>query len=136
MNTDDPEYLPGTSRLLDQGEIILSPPPTKSVNDPLNWSNARKYWHALLVCFIAGLTAATSNDAGSAQFGENDDLGISYGAMNTGAGVLFLGIGYGTLLMSPAAWLWGRRCTYLFCILMGLLGAIWMARTQSTSDSI
>ncbi|KUL90997.1 hypothetical protein ZTR_00626 [Talaromyces verruculosus] len=136
MNTDDPEYLPGTSRLLDQGEIILSPPPTKSVNDPLNWSIARKYWHALLVCFIAGLTAATSNDAGSAQFGENEDLGISYDAMNTGAGVLFIGIGYGTLFLSPAAWLWGRRCTYLFCILLGLLGAIWMARVQSTSDSI
>lgn len=136
MNTDDPEYLPGTSRLLDQGEIILSPPPTKSVNDPLNWSIARKYWHAFLVCFIAGLTAATSNDAGSAQFGENEDLGISYDAMNTGAGVLFIGIGYGTLFLSPAAWLWGRRCTYLFCILLGLLGAIWMARTQSTSDSI
>lgn len=136
MNTDDSEYLPGTSRLLDQGEIILSPPPTKSVNDPLNWSIARKYWHALLVCFIAGLTAATSNDAGSAQFGENEDLGISYDAMNTGAGVLFIGIGYGTLFLSPAAWLWGRRCTYLFCILLGLLGAIWMARVQSTSDSI
>lgn len=83
MSSDEPEYLPGTSRLLDQGEIVLSPPPTNSVNDPLNWSKLRKYWHALLVCFIAGLTAATSNDAGSAQFGENTDLGISYSAMNT-----------------------------------------------------
>ncbi|KAH8705331.1 major facilitator superfamily domain-containing protein [Talaromyces proteolyticus] len=136
METTDIEDLPGTSRLLSHGQIILSPPPTKSVNDPLNWPKARKYWHAILVCFIAGFTAATSNDAGSAQFGENDDLGISYAAMNTGAGVLFLGIGYGTLLLSPAAWLWGRRITYLFCITMGLIGAIWMAKTQSTSDSI
>jgi MFS family permease len=136
MNQDELEYLPGTSRLLDHGEIILTPPPTKSVNDPLNWSKYRKYWHALLVCFITGLTAATSNDAGSAQFGENVELGISYNAMNTGAGVLFIGIGYGTLFLSPAAWLWGRRCTYLFCITMGLLGSIWMARTQTTADSI
>jgi MFS family permease len=106
------------------------------VNDPLNWSIARKYWHAFLVCFIAGLTAATSNNAASAQFGENDELGISYDAMNTGAGVLFIDIGYGTLLISPAAWLWGRRITYLFCITIGFVGAIWMARTRSTADSI
>jgi MFS family permease len=136
MDTIEIEDLPGTSRLLDQGEIVLSPPPTKSVNDPLNWSGFRKYWHALLVCFIAGFTAATSNDAGSAQFGENEELGITYASMNTGAGVLFLGIGYGTLVLSPAAWLWGRRSTYLFCITMGLIGAIWMTKTESTSDSI
>ncbi|KAL1987345.1 hypothetical protein VTN96DRAFT_4061 [Rasamsonia emersonii] len=136
MECNEMDDLPGTSRLLDQGDIVLSPPPTKSVNDPLNWSKPRKYWHAFLVCFITGLTAATSNDAAAAQFGENEELGISYGAMNTGAGVLFLGIGYGTLLLSPAAWLWGRRITYLFCLTMGVIGAIWMARTQSTSDSI
>jgi MFS family permease len=136
MSSGEIEDPPGTYRLLDQGGIVLSPPPTRSVKDPLNWSIARKYWHAFLVCFITGLTAATSNNAASAQFGENDELGISYDAMNTGAGVLFIGIGYGTLLISPAAWLWGRRITYLFCITMGLVGAIWMARTRSTADSI
>ncbi|KAI5284151.1 hypothetical protein KEM52_003050, partial [Ascosphaera acerosa] len=131
------EELPGTSLLVrDKGSIILSPHPTTSPNDPLNWAGWRKWWHTLLVCFIAGFTAATSNDAGSAQFGEREDLGISYGAMNTGAGVLFLGIGYGTLAISPAAWLWGRRSSYLFCILMGMVGSIWMARTQTTNDSI
>ena len=89
------------------------PQPTTSPNDPLNWSLPRKYWHAFLVCFITGLTAATSNDAGSTQYGQNTDLNISYNAMNTAAGVLFIGIGYWTLLMSPAAWLYGRRITYL-----------------------
>ena len=142
------DYLPGTSRLVEDaehnatshllrhGDIVLSPQPTTSPNDPLNWSLPRKYWHAALVCFITALTAATSNDAGSAQYGENTDLGISYSAMNTGAGVLFIGIGYWTLLMSPAAWLYGRRITYLVCLVLGVVGAIWMARLQSTEDSI
>jgi MFS family permease len=136
MESNEMDELPGTLRLLDEGKIVLSPPPTNSANDPLNWSNMRKYWHAFLVCFITGLTAATSNDASSAQFGENEELGTSYGAMNTGAGVLFIGIGYGTLFLSPAAWLWGRKSTYLFCLTMGVVGAIWMARTQTTADSI
>jgi MFS family permease len=144
----DIDFLPGTSYLVESnshnetshlqrsGNIILAPQPTTSPNDPLNWSRNRKYYHALLVCFITGLTAATSNDAGSAQDGENDELGLSFNSMNTGAGVLFIGIGYWTLLMSPAAWLYGRRITYLVCILLGIFGAIWMARVQNTEDSI
>ena len=59
-----------TSHLLRHGGIILSPQPTASPNDPLSWSRPRKYWHVFLVCFITSLTAATSNDAGSAQYGE------------------------------------------------------------------
>lgn len=145
---DSTEYLPGTSRLVEDydeaaishlkkhGNIVLSPQPSSSVNDPLNWSLPRKYWNVFLLCFITGLTAATSNDAGSAQYGENTDLDISYGSMNTGAGVLFVGIGYWTLLMSPAAWLYGRRITYLICLTLGVIGAIWMANVQSTEDSI
>ena len=142
------EFLPGTSRLVEdtehnatshllrQGNIVLSPQPTSSPNDPLNWSLPRKYWHATLVCFITALTAATANDAGSAQYGENADLGISFNAMNTGAGVLFIGIGYWTLLGSPMVWLYGRRINYVVCLTLGIVGAIWMARVQTTEDSI
>jgi MFS family permease len=118
------------------GNIILTPPPTSSPNDPLNWPFARKVLHCILVCFVTGFTAATANDAASAQTGMNADLGISYNTMNTGAGVLFIGIGYFTLLISPAAWLYGRRITYLICITVGLVGAIWMARVQGSEDSI
>lgn len=142
------EFLPGTSRLVEDhdlearshlltsGDIVLFPQPTRSPNDPLNWSKTRKYWHTFLMCFITGLTAATANDAGSAQDGMNTDLGLSWDSMNTGAGVLFIGIGYWTLLISPAAWLYGRRITYLICLALGLGGAIWMARVQKTEDSI
>jgi MFS family permease len=145
---EEVDFIPGTTRLVEEpdhvstshlkkhGDIILSPQPTNSPNDPLNWSLPRRCWHAVLLCFITALTAATSNDAGSAQDGMNTDLGISYNAMNTGAGVLFIGIGYFTLLISPAAWLYGRRITYLVCMALGVIGAIWLAKVQSTEDSI
>jgi MFS family permease len=146
----DEEYLPGTERLFaseghplpdstnlkKHGNIVLNPQPTDSPNDPLHWSLPRKYWHSFLVCFVTGLTAATSNDAGSSQYGQNTDLGISYDAMNTAAGVLFVGIGYWTLLISPAAFLYGRRITYLICITLGLIGAVWLANIHNTNDSI
>jgi MFS family permease len=141
---DDVTNLPGTVRLFDVGEdgavndteITLIPQPTESPDDPLRWSKARRYRHAVLCCFIAGLTAATSNDAGSAADAQNEELGITYDQINNAAGVLFIAIGYMTLLLSPTVPLYGRRLNYLICILMGLGGSIWFARIQSSGDSI
>jgi MFS family permease len=146
----DEELLPGTRHLFDasghglaadaglkkHGDIVLIPQPTDSPNDPLHWSFLRKYWHSLLVCFVTTLTAATSNDAGAAQYNENLELGISYGSFNTGAGVLFIGIGYWTLLISPIAWLYGRRLPYLIGMLLGVGGGIWFARGMNTNDAV
>lgn len=144
------EVLPGTHRMFDEhgnplpgdaglkkhGDIVLVPQPTESPNDPLHWSLMRKIWQSTLVCFVTALTAATSNDAGAAQYNQNLELGIPYSIYNTGAGILFIGIGYWTLLISPIAWLYGRRLPYLIGMLIGLIGAIWFANTQQTSDAI
>jgi hypothetical protein len=43
---------------------------------------------------MVGLTAATSNNAGSSSDGVNEEYVISYDVFNTGAGVLFISIGY------------------------------------------
>lgn len=118
------------------GEITLIPTPTNSPDDPLNWSTWRRYWHAFLVLFIVALTAATSNDAGTAGNGMNEQLGITWDAINVAAGVLFVGIGYCTLLLSPAPFLYGRRISYLLCLLFSIIGSIWFARVQTTQDNI
>lgn len=133
-------FLPGTKRLYDEhghaysghghlelkkyGDIVLAPQPTDHPDDPLHWGILRKCWHALLLLLITGLTGATTNDSGSAQFQENAELGISYDSFNVGAGVLFIGIGYWTLLISPAVWLYGRRISYLVCLSLGVIGGI------------
>lgn len=116
--------------------IILIPQPTNSSNDPLNWNFIKKFWNFFLVVFIVGFTAATSNIAGSAQDSLNEKYGISYDAMNTGAGVLFVAIGSGTFLLAPCANLYGRKITYFICILFGLVGAVWFAVAKTTSDTI
>lgn len=87
--------IPGTSRLYTSSSSSISssanllellPRPSSSPLDPLNWSLPRKLWHATLVCSVTGLTAAISNDAGSAQDSMNEELGISYASMNNAAG--------------------------------------------------
>lgn len=142
------DFIPGTINIYSfsaEGEtdlqvtkdnIILVPQPTKSVNDPLNWSKYKKHWNFLLLAFITGFTAATSNDAGSVQDSLNELYGISYDSMNTGAGVLFIAIGWGTFLFTPLASLYGRKVTYFLCILVGLGGAVWFSQARTTSDSI
>ncbi|KUI56411.1 hypothetical protein VP1G_03704 [Cytospora mali] len=155
LTEDELEDLPGTRRLFDSdghmllttgtgdaaslkkhGDIVLVPQPTDSPNDPLQWSLARKIWHTALVCFVTALTAATSNDAGSASDGFNEELGISYDYFNTGAGVLFIGIGYWTLLSSPLVHLYGRRILYLISMLLGLGGSIWFGVAETPADTI
>lgn len=152
-NRHHPDFIPGTfniyhskslengvihgSRLKkDKNGVLLIPQPSDSPNDPLNWSKLRKGVHFLLMAFITAFTAATSNDAGAAQDSLNEIYGISYDSMNTGAGVLFLGIGWATLFLAPLANLYGRKITYLICISMGLFGALWFALAKRTTDTI
>lgn len=154
LTQDELEDVPGTRRLFDSeghtllslsgdasslkkhGDIVLVPQPTDSPNDPLQWSLARKIWHTALVCFITALTAATSNDAGSASEGFNEELGIDYSYFNTGAGVLFIGIGYWALLSSPAVHLYGRRLLYLVSMIFGLIGSVWFGAAKDADDTI
>ncbi|ANB13368.1 Hol1p [Sugiyamaella lignohabitans] len=152
-NFSDEDHLPGTEYIYADPENniicpdgsrpktnkdnkILLPQPTESPNDPLNWGLLRKCWHMILVCLVTGFTAATSNDAGATQTDLNANLGISWNSFNTGAGVLFIGIGWFTLILSPTSFLYGRRIGYLICILVGLAGAAWFANIRSTSDAI
>lgn len=155
MNTNyfAEDYIPGTTNIFSSSDdsssnhtgrplkknkdgVILLPQPSDSPNDPLNWSAWRKTWHFLVVCFITGLTAAISNDAGAAQDSLNQFYGISYDAMNTGAGVLFLFIGWSCIFFAPASSLYGRTITYLICLLAGTLGSVWFAVSKRTADTI
>lgn len=119
-----------------EDHLTLTPTPTDSPNDPLNWGTWRKHWHAFLVLFIVGFTAATSNDISPAQYGMNDQLGISWAAMNTSSGILFLSIGFGTLLLYPIPALYGRRMVYIICLLSSIVGSIWLARTMNTQSAL
>lgn len=153
--TYDVDYVPGTTNILTGKDdvspdnastgrplkrtkkgVILFPQPSDLPNDPLNWSSTRKMWHFFLLSFITGLTAAISNDAGSAQDSLNAIYGISYDSMNTGAGVLFLFIGWLCIFLAPALSLYGRRITYIVCLLSGLLGSVWFAVARKTADTI
>lgn len=141
------DYIPGTDYLFangtedqeelqKQGDVVLIPQPTVSPNDPLNWPSWRKFLQLLMVLIVTGLTSATSNSASAAQQGMIDEYGFSWGIFNTGAGVLFIGIGYWTLLSAPSVSLWGCRINYLVGTLLGIVGNAWYAKTKTVADAI
>ncbi|GME67114.1 unnamed protein product [[Candida] boidinii] len=116
--------------------VILLPQPTDSQNDPYNWSVKRKSLHFIIIIAYTAYTAAVTNSASAAQDSLNELYGISYNAMNTGAGVLFVAIGLGAWLLAPAASLYGRRLPYLISMILALIGNIWFARSRNTADTI
>lgn len=143
------EFIPGTVSIYSfaaekgnstlkttKNNVILVPQPSDSVNDPLNWPHWKKLWNFFFLAVITGFTAATSNDAGAIQDTLNKQYGISYGVMNTGAGVLFVAIGWNTFLLTPVASLYGRKISYFICIFLGLVGSIWFALTKTSRDVI
>lgn len=142
FNPNHEEELAGTIRLFvdtdstSSDKILLLPQPTESPNDPLNWSYWRRMWSACLVLFITALTAATSNSAGAAGTALVDEYGIGWGVQNTAAGVLFLGIGYATLALSSAPWLYGRRISYIICLIASIIGSVWFAVSDAKADTI
>ena len=157
INKYHPEYIPGTSNIFlersnrddtsdanangselktSPNGIILHPQPTDSPNDPLNWGWWTKAGQLLILIFITAFTAATSNDAGAIQDSMNEIYDISYDSMNTGAGVLFASIGLCTYFLGPSASLYGRKLTYIICIVLGLAGAAWFGAAKTTSDTI
>ncbi|EFQ26024.1 major facilitator superfamily transporter [Colletotrichum graminicola] len=128
--------LRGDGSLLKHGDVVLVPQPTSSPDDPLRWSLPRKVWHSFLVLYIVGLTAATSNNASSGSDGVNAEYGISYDVFNTGAGVLFIAIGYWTLLSSPLVHLYGRRLGYLISMAVNIGGLVWYARIDNVAGVV
>ncbi|KAF2157018.1 MFS general substrate transporter [Myriangium duriaei CBS 260.36] len=139
-NEESQPLLPhGTVRILDEFDdngIILLPQPSSSPDDPLNWSKPRKVLSATIVLFITALTAASSNSFSAAGTELVDDYGLSWDQINVAAGVLFLAIGWGTLLLSSAPWLYGRRVSYLVCVIASIIGNAWFARVDSAGYAI
>ncbi|KAF8000391.1 hypothetical protein HF325_005320 [Metschnikowia pulcherrima] len=140
-STLNEDFIPGTINIYsfsaEEGHLNLKVTKKQhSVNDPLNWARSKKLWNFLLLAFITGFTAATLNDAGATQDSLNELYGISYDAMNSGAGVLFIAIGWTTFLLTPVASLYGRKVSYFICIFVGLVGAVWFAVCKRTSDTV
>ncbi|KKK18493.1 hypothetical protein ARAM_001905 [Aspergillus rambellii] len=109
------------------GKIVLEPQPDDSMNDPLNWPVWRR--DAALIslgfyCLMGGgmtpVLAAGFNQVSS-------DFGVSTQKVAYTTGLYMMGLGIGSVIMSPTAILWGKRPVYLLGATLFILSAVWCA---------
>src|SRR5262249_47941161 len=138
--------IPGTVQLVDvQGifnvkhgqqsrDIVLVPQPTNDPDDPLRWTSARKTRNIICAMgwcfFVAGMISGLS----PAYILIEQDTGISIADLSTGNGILFLFLGWGTMITQCLALSNGRRLTLLVSIILTSAVTLWTAYVKSRGE--
>lgn len=109
------------------GSVVLNPQPDDSANDPLNWPVWRRDAALLSLGFYSllggGMTPVLA--AGFNTVASTYDVSTQYVAYTTG--FYMLGLGVGSVIMSPTAILYGKRPVYLLGVTLLILSAVWCA---------
>ncbi|KAL5334828.1 major facilitator superfamily domain-containing protein [Aspergillus crustosus] len=118
------------------GQIVLNPQPDDSVNDPLNWPVWRRDTALLSLgfyCLIGGgmtpILAAGFNQVA-------DDYGVETQKVAYTTGLYMLGLGIGSVIMSPTAILWGKRPVYLLGATLFIISAVWCALSPNYASLV
>ncbi|GAB7345886.1 hypothetical protein MBLNU457_4130t1 [Dothideomycetes sp. NU457] len=109
------------------GKIVLNPQPDDSPNDPLNWAPWRRdaaLFSLGFFCMLGGgMTPVLA--AGFHDVAETYNVSVPQVALTTG--FYMLGLGVGSVIMSPTAILFGKRPVYLFGSIVFVLTSVWCA---------
>lgn len=109
------------------GQIVLEPQPDDSVNDPLNWPVWRRDAALLSLGFYClmggGMTPILA--AGFNQVADTYNVSTQQVAYTTG--LYMLGLGVGSVIMSPTAILYGKRPVYLLGATLFVVSGVWCA---------
>ncbi|BCS22844.1 putative MFS transporter [Aspergillus puulaauensis] len=118
---------PPTSKKTSNGQIVLEPQPDDSRNDPLNWPVWRRDASLISLGFYClmggGMTPVLA--AGFNQVAADYNVDTQKVAYTTG--LYMLGLGIGSVIMSPTAILWGKRPVYLLGASLFIISAVWCA---------
>ncbi|KAF4583010.1 hypothetical protein GQ602_006154 [Ophiocordyceps camponoti-floridani] len=116
------------------GAIILEPQPDDSANDPLNWPGWRRDTALLSLgfyCMIGGgitpLIAAGFTDVAR-------DFHVDVESVSLTTGLYMMGLGLGSVLVSPTAILFGKRPVYLGSAIVFIATCLWAAWSPSFSS--
>lgn len=118
------------------GQILLEPQPDDSVNDPLNWPVWQRDGALISLgfyCLIGGgMTPILA--AGFSSVASTYDVSKQQVALTTG--LYMLGLGIGSVIMSPTAILFGKRPVYLLGAILFILSAVWCALSPNYASLV
>lgn len=118
-------------KLTKDGKIILEPQPDESQNDPLNWPMWKRDTALLslgLYCMVGGgMTPILA--AGFNNVAKTYHVSVPKVALTTG--LYMMGMGVGSVFMSPTAILYGKRPVYLGGAILFICTSVWCAASPS-----
>jgi MFS family permease len=118
--------MPAQKRTAD-GQFVLDPQPDDSVNDPLNWPvwqrDAALFSLGFYCLMGGGMTPILA--AGFTDVANTYHVSTQQVAFTTG--FYMLGLGLGSVVMSPTAILYGKRPVYLLGATLFVISAVWCA---------
>ncbi|KAK5722256.1 hypothetical protein LTR17_014262 [Elasticomyces elasticus] len=118
------------------GKFVLEPQPDDSANDPLNWRPWRRDLALLSLgfyCMIGGgMTPILA--AGFHEVAEEYDVSIPRVALTTG--LYMMGLGVGSVILSPTAILYGKRPVYLAAAIGFVLTSVWCALSPNFASLV
>ncbi|KAF7551559.1 hypothetical protein G7046_g7686 [Stylonectria norvegica] len=138
--------IPGTVQLVDtehtlnvehgkeQGDIVLVPQPSNHPDDPLRWTKWRKTQNVFWVMTWCFLAAAMISGLSPAYVLIEADTGISVADLSTGNGLMYLFLGWGTLITQCLALNYGRRPTLVCSIIATTLVTLWSAYVKTKGE--
>lgn len=129
--------LPGTVHLVDlKGDlevkkagkgnknIILRPPPSNDLNDPLRWPGSKKLKQFFLLFWWSVNLAVAGNWTTPIWITFMEEFNCTVHELNNALAFLFAFLGLGCLFMQPTAMKLGRRFVYLVCTALMLVANI------------
>ncbi|EZF30923.1 MFS transporter [Trichophyton mentagrophytes] len=113
------------------GAIVLDPQPEESMNDPLNWPMWRRDLAMLCLGFYCMLGGGMTPILAAAYNEVSAEYDISFHKVALTTGLYMLGLGLGSVVMSPTAILYGKRPVYIAGATMFIISAVWCAVSPS-----
>ncbi|KAJ0167050.1 putative MFS-type transporter [Colletotrichum tanaceti] len=125
---------PGTTKLIDpdgsvvgkhasgpdEADIVLLPRASDDPEDPLNWTQRRKWLATSCVLVYTVMIAIPSSAVYSVVTPIRTATGLSLSDINNGTGIMFLFYGWGCLIWQPLALQHGKRPAYLASLLANI----------------
>ncbi|WEW57468.1 hypothetical protein PRK78_002935 [Emydomyces testavorans] len=118
------------------GKIVLEPQPEESLNDPLNWPQWRRDLALLSLGFYCMIGGGMTPILAAAFNNVSEEYGVSFQKVALTTGLYMLGLGLGSVVMSPTAILWGKRPVYLAGATMFILSAVWCAASPNYASLV
>ncbi|KAL5046143.1 hypothetical protein BDW71DRAFT_197865 [Aspergillus fruticulosus] len=124
-------------------EVIPTPASTttsnsnsSSPNDPLNWPSWRRDALLYAVGFNSFLAAALAPILATGFPSISSSFGVDLQKVSFTIGIYMLGLGFGALIGSPTATLFGRRPVYVFGSALLVASSAWAAASPSYASLI